>query len=98
MVLPADVRHAARTSPTSPRIFAAYPRARRSWPCCPRGAWTSTSTAACVRSVPLSSLPRLVRSPGGTEGSLRPVTEKVRRDVPFVVAGNRNVTIRACVR
>ena len=31
---------------------------------------------------------------GGTDGALRPVTEKVRRDVPFVVTGQKTITIR----
>jgi hypothetical protein len=47
-----------------------------------------------VRNVPLSSLPRLVRAPGGRGGRLRPVTEKVRRPVPYVVAGSATLTLR----
>jgi hypothetical protein len=47
-----------------------------------------------LRNLPLSSVPRIVRSPGGREGKLRPVTEKVRRTVPYVVFGSRDLTLR----
>jgi hypothetical protein len=46
-----------------------------------------------LRGLPLSSVPRLARSPEGKGITLRPVTEKVRHDTGFVVEGGKRVTI-----
>jgi hypothetical protein len=91
--LPAEVP-APRDVADLPALFAAYASATEVVAVLPTGRVDLDLDGRIVRSIPLSSLPRLVRAPGGTEGSLRPVTEKVRRDVPFVVAGNRNVSLR----
>ena len=47
-----------------------------------------------LRNLPLSSMARIVRAPGGKNGKLRPVTEKVRLPVPYVIAGSQTVTLR----
>ena len=91
--LPAEVP-APRDIADLPALFAAYSKATEVVVVLPTGRVDLDLDGRIVRSVPLSSLPRLARSPGGSEGSLRPVTEKVRRDVPFVVAGNQNVSLR----
>jgi hypothetical protein len=77
-----------------PRLYDAYGKSTEVVAVLPTGRVDLDLGGRLLRSVPLSSLARLVRSPGGLEGMLRPVTEKVRRDVPFVVVGQRTVTIR----
>jgi len=47
-----------------------------------------------LRNLPLSSLPRLARSPGGTGLKLRPVVERVVRPVESVVDGRASVSVR----
>jgi hypothetical protein len=46
-----------------------------------------------IHDLPLSSVPRLARSPEGKGITLRPVTEKVRHDTEFVVEGGKRVTV-----
>lgn len=77
-----------------PGLFAAYDKSTQIVAVLPTGRVDLDLDGRLVRRVPLSSLPRLVRSPGGLEGLLRPVTEKVRRDVPYVVTGQRLVALR----
>ena len=47
-----------------------------------------------LRGVPLSALPRLVRSFEGSSPRLVPATEKVRRAVDYVVDGSATVSVR----
>ncbi len=47
-----------------------------------------------LRNLPLSSLPRIARSPGGTSLRLRPKTERVIKPVAYVVDGRAIVTVR----
>lgn len=91
--VPADVP-AARDVADLPRLFAAYGKSTQLVAVMPTGRVDLDLDGRLLRRVPLSSLPRLVRSPGGMDGSLRPVTEQVRKDVPFVVSGQRTVTLR----
>jgi hypothetical protein len=91
--LPADVA-APKDLADLPRVFAAFSRSTEVVVVLPTGRVDLDVAGRMLRSVPLSSLPRLVRAPGGTEASVRPVTEKVRREVPFVVAGQRTVHLR----
>lgn len=97
-VLPGDMVPGDVASPKDladlPKMYAAFYRPTEIIAVLPTGRVDLDLDGRLVRSVPLSSLPRLARSPGGTEGNLKPVTEKVRRDVPFVVMGQRTVTLR----
>lgn len=91
--VPADVP-APRDVIDLPRLFAAYDKSTQVVAVLPTGRVDLDLDGRLLRSIPLSSLPRLVRSPGGMDGSLRPVTVKVRQDVPFVVTGQKTVTLR----
>jgi hypothetical protein len=92
-MVPADVA-TPKDLADFPGLFAAYMKSTEVVVVLPTGRVDLDLDGRLLRSVPLSSLPRLVRSPGGMEGMLRPVTDRVRRDVPFVVFGLRAVTIR----
>jgi hypothetical protein len=46
-----------------------------------------------IRDLPLSSVPRLARSPEGKGMTLRPVTLKVRHDTAHLIEGGRKVTV-----
>jgi hypothetical protein len=77
-----------------PALYAAFYRSTEVVAVMPTSRVHLDLDGRLVRDVPLSSLPRLVRSPGGTAGKLQPVTEKARMDVPFVVAGSQTVSLR----
>ncbi|MDJ0976559.1 MAG: SpoIVB peptidase S55 domain-containing protein [Planctomycetota bacterium] len=47
-----------------------------------------------LRGLPVSSIPRLARSPGGQKLKLKPVTKLVTKDVPYVVAGSFTLMLR----
>ena len=47
-----------------------------------------------LRGLPVSSLPRLARSPGGQKLKLKPVMKFVKRKVPYVVAGSSTLMLR----
>lgn len=47
-----------------------------------------------LRNLPVSSIPRLARSPGGQRLKLKPVVDLVKRDVPYVVAGSYTLMLR----
>jgi hypothetical protein len=92
-MVPADVANPQDLADL-PKLYDAFFRATEVIAVLPTGRVDLDFDGRLVRNVPLSSLPRLVRSPGGMDGTLRPVTEKVRHDVPFVVMGQRYVTVR----
>jgi hypothetical protein len=92
-MVPADIANPADLADL-PRLYDAFFRATEVIAVLPTGRVDLDFEGRLVRNVPLSSLPRLARSPGGLEGVLRPVTEKVRREVPFVVIGQQYVTLR----
>jgi hypothetical protein len=98
VVMPGDMVPADVANPVDvadlPRLYAAFYRPTEVIVVLPTGRVDLDFEGRLVRNVPLSSLPRLARSPGGLEGVLKPVTEKVRRDVPFVVTGQHFVTLR----
>ena len=77
-----------------PKVYAAFYRSTEIVAMLPTGRVDLDYEGRLLRDLPLSSLPRIVRAPGGTEAKLRPVTEKVRKDVPFVVAGSQKITLR----
>lgn len=47
-----------------------------------------------LRQIPVSMVPRIARSPSGVGLKFHPVTEKVRREVPYVVMGSATVQVR----
>jgi hypothetical protein len=92
-LVPADVASPVDVADL-PSLTAAFYRSTEVVAVVPTGRVDLDMDGRLVRDVPLSSLPRLVRSHEGQGVSLRPVTEKVRRDVPFVVEGNERVTVQ----
>jgi hypothetical protein len=92
-MVPADV--AAPVDVTDiPALYAGFYKATELVAVLPTGRVDLDLEGRLVRGVPLSSIPRLVRSPGGDGATLRPVTEKVRKDVPYVIVGSQVVAIR----
>jgi len=77
-----------------PRIYAAFYKSTELVAVLPTGRVDLDLDGNLLRDLPLSAVPRLVRGPGGTNTKLKPVTEKVRKPVPFVVAGSQKVTLR----
>lgn len=77
-----------------PRMYEAFYKSTELVALLPTGRVDLDLDGTLLRNLPLSSLPRLVRSPGGRDAKLRPVTEKVRLEVPYVVSGSRTVSLR----
>jgi hypothetical protein len=77
-----------------PRLYDAFYKSTELIAVLPTGRVDLDLDGRLLRNLPLSSVPRLVRSPGGRGAKLRPVTEKVRRSVPYVVSGSRTVSLR----
>jgi hypothetical protein len=76
-----------------PALYAAFYRSTELVAVVPTGRFDLDMDGRLVKNLPLSSLPRLARSFEGPTASLRPVTTKVRKDVPFVVEGTEKVTV-----
>ncbi len=77
-----------------PRLYDAWFKSTELVAVLPTGRVDLDLKGRLLRNLPLSYVPRLVRAPGGTNAKLRPVTEKVRRKVDYVVFGSRNLTLR----
>jgi hypothetical protein len=77
-----------------PRLYNAYYKSTELVAVLPTSRVDAQLFGTTWRRMPLSAMPRLVRSPGGDELELSPVTEKVNRPVPYVITGNHNVTLR----
>jgi hypothetical protein len=76
-----------------PALYAGFYKSTELVAVVPTGRVDLDMDGRLVRNLPLSSLPRLARSFEGPAATLRPATEKVRKDVPFVVEGNEKVTV-----
>ncbi len=81
-----------------PKLYAGFFKSTELVAVLPTGRVDLDLNGRLLRDLPLSTLARLVRSPGGMSGKLKPVTEKVRLKVPFVVAGSKKVTLRVVRR
>ena len=91
--VPADVA-TPRDIADFPKIYAAFYKSTELVAVLPTGRVDLDLDGRLLRDLPLSAVPRLVRAPGGTNTKLKPVTETVRKSVPFVVAGSQKVTLR----
>ncbi len=74
-----------------PKLYAAFYKSTELIAVVPTGRVNLDMGGHLVRNVPLSALPRLARSNDSTGAQLEPVTEKVRRDVPYIVDGQATV-------
>lgn len=77
-----------------PKLYAAFYKSTELVALVPTGRVDLAVGGRLVRAVPLSALARLARSPDSAGAKLHPVFEKVRRDVPYVVDGSAQATIR----
>ena len=91
-LVPADVANPVDVADL-PALTAAFYKSGEIVAVVPTGRVDLDMDGRLVRDVPLSSIPRLVRSHEGPSVQLRPVTQKVRRDVPYVVEGSERVTL-----
>jgi hypothetical protein len=76
-----------------PRLYDGFYKSTEVVAVVPTGRVDLDIDGRLVRGIPLSALPRLARSPEAASASLQPVTVKVRKDVPYVVAGAVPVTL-----
>jgi hypothetical protein len=75
------------------RLYAAFCKSTELVAEVQTGRVSVDSRGELYRGVPTSALARIARSQGGDVPRLRRETERVRRDVPFVVEGERVVTV-----
>jgi len=70
-----------------PALYGAFYRSTELIAVLPTGRVNFDVGGRLMKNLPLSALPRLVRSADTVGGSLQPVTEKVRLSVPYIVVG-----------
>jgi hypothetical protein len=75
------------------RLYAGFCRSTELVAEVPTGGVGVDAKGQLYRDVPLSALGRIARSQGGATTRLRPETRRVRAEVPFVVEGERWVTV-----
>lgn len=77
-----------------PKLYEAFYKSTELVAVLPTGRVNLDMDGRLLRSLPLSALARLARSPDMPGVRISPVTEKVRRPVPYVVAGSGRVVLR----
>jgi hypothetical protein len=77
-----------------PDLYAAFYKSTELVAVVPTGRVDLDVDGRLVRNLPLSALPRLARSHEGADTTLRPVTDKFRVDVPYVITGQGQVVLR----
>jgi hypothetical protein len=92
-MVPADVAEPVAIADL-PSLTSAFLKSTELVAVLPTGRVDLDMDGRLIRGLPLSSIPRLARSPEGRGLVFRPVTERVRREVPFVVEGARRVTVQ----
>jgi hypothetical protein len=75
------------------RLYASFCKSTELVAEVPTGLVSVDSRGELYRAVPTSALARIARAQGGDVPRLRRETDRVRRDVPFVVEGERLVTV-----
>lgn len=77
-----------------PALYDAFYKSTELVAVVPTGRVNVDMDGTLYRNLPLSALPRLVRSLDATQVKVHPVTENVRRTVPYIVAGADKVVLR----